>query len=176
MKTALPCSNGPTVQRCNGATVQDALALRSGIAIHSWKTTTMRRDLIVLVVLGSSACLPGCAAFQDLLGGPRPGPAGFVTVSCTSLQADPAQPCEDEALRACSDTAIRQLITAQSSPNLVTIFPDKRKSKDDNKNDRKDRADEQPRVEQHGYDIRAEYQCYLTKPEPWDNGYTPPAR
>ncbi|WP_161959959.1 hypothetical protein [Xanthomonas arboricola] len=140
----------------------------------------MRRNLIVLGVLGTSACLPGCAFVQDLLRGPRPGPAGFVTVSCTSLQADLAQPCEDDALRACSDTAIRQLITAQSSPNLVTVFPDKRTSKDDGKdgrrNDRKDRADEQPRIEQHGYTIRAEYQCYLTKPQPWDNGYTPPAR
>ncbi|WP_176339789.1 hypothetical protein [Xanthomonas hortorum] len=136
----------------------------------------MRQDLIVLVVLGTSACLPGCAALQDLLRGPRPGPAGFVTVSCTSLQPDPAQPCEQEALRACSDTAIRQLITAQSSPNMVTIFPDKRKSKDNGKDNRKDRDDEQPRVEHQGYDIRAEYQCYLTKPQPWDNGYTPPAR
>ncbi|MEA5124311.1 hypothetical protein [Xanthomonas floridensis] len=136
----------------------------------------MRRNLIVLVVLGTSACLPGCAAVQDLLRGPRPGPAGFVTVNCTSLQPDPAQPCEEEAQQACADTAIRQLITARSSPNLVAIFPEKRTSKNDDKNNRKERADEQPGVEQHGYAIRAEYQCYLTKPEPWDNGYTPPAR
>ncbi|MCC8619085.1 hypothetical protein [Xanthomonas vesicatoria] len=136
----------------------------------------MRRDLVVLAVLGTSACLPGCAAFQDLLRGPRPGPAGFVTVSCNNLMPDSAQPCEEEAQRACSDTAIRQLITARSSPNMVTIFPEKRKSKDDDKNNRKDRADEQSRVEQHGYDITAEYQCYLTKPQPWDSGYTPPTR
>ncbi len=136
----------------------------------------MRRNLVVLVVLGTSACLPGCAVLQDLLRGPRPGPAGFVTVRCTSPEPDPAQPCEQEALQACSDTAIRQLITTQSSPNMVTIFPDKRKSKDDGKNNREDRDDEQPVVEHHGYDIRAEYQCYLTKPQPWDNGYTPAAR
>ncbi|WP_274393589.1 hypothetical protein [Xanthomonas campestris] len=144
--------------------------------IHPWKTTTMRRNLIVLVVLGTSACLAGCAALQDLLRDPRPGPAGFVTVSCTSLQPDPAQPCEQEALQACSDTAIRQLITARSSPNMVPIFPDKRKSKNDGKDNRKDRNDEQSSVEQRGYDIRAEYQCYLTKPQPWDSGYTPSAR
>lgn len=136
----------------------------------------MRRNLIVLVVLGTSACLPGCAVLQDLLRDPRPGPAGFVTVSCTSLQPDPAQPCEQEALRACSDTAIRQLITARSSPNMVPIFPDKRKSKNDGKDNRKDRNDEQSSMEQRGYDISAEYQCYLTKPQPWDSGYTPSAR
>ncbi|RJU10952.1 hypothetical protein XcmpCFBP7700_06895 [Xanthomonas campestris] len=97
-------------------------------------------------------------------------------MSCTSLQPDPAQPCEQEALRACSDTAIRQLITARSSPNMVPIFPDKRKSKNDGKDNRKDRNDEQSSMEQRGYDISAEYQCYLTKPQPWDSGYTPSAR
>ncbi|WP_434982346.1 hypothetical protein [Xanthomonas arboricola] len=62
------------------------------------------------------------------------------------------------------------------------IYPSKQKSKDDgdkngkNKDKDKDRADEQPKVEQQGYDISAEYQCYLTKPQPWDSGYTPPAR
>ncbi|PPT30310.1 hypothetical protein XarzCFBP7410_03050 [Xanthomonas arboricola pv. zantedeschiae] len=140
----------------------------------------MRRDLIVLVVLGIGACLPGCAVLQDMLHGPRPGPNGFVTVSCTNTLPNPSQPCEEEALRACSDTAIRQFVTAHSSPNMVTIYPSKQKSKDDgDKNDKnrdKDRADEQPRVEQQGYDISAEYQCYLTKPQPWDSGYTPPAR
>ena len=104
------------------------------------------------------------------------GPAGFATVSCTSLKPDPTQPCEQEALRACSDTAIRQLITARSSPNMVPIFPDKPKSKNDGKDNRKDRNDEQSSVEQRGYDIRAEYQCYLTKPQPWDSGYTPSTR
>ncbi|MCC4609156.1 hypothetical protein LL967_14890 [Xanthomonas campestris pv. zinniae] len=136
----------------------------------------MRRNHIFMAVLATSVCLPGCAVMQDFLRGPRPDQAGFVTVNCTSLQPDPAQPCEEEALRACADTAIRQLITTFSSPNTVMIFPDKRKSKDDEKNNRRDSADEQPRVEQHGYNIRAEYQCYLTKPEPWDNGYTPAAR
>ncbi|MCC4587226.1 hypothetical protein LL962_08935 [Xanthomonas sp. NCPPB 1067] len=136
----------------------------------------MRRNLVALVVLGTSTYLPGCAFVQDLLRGPRPGPAGFVTVSCTSLQPDPGHPCEEEAQRACADTAIRQLIAARSSPNMVALFPEKRKSKDDDKNNRKDRADEQPGFEQHGYAIRAEYQCYLAKPQPWDNGYTPPAK
>ncbi|MBB3845362.1 hypothetical protein [Xanthomonas arboricola] len=121
----------------------------------------MRRDLIVLVVLGIGACLPGCAVLQDMLHGPRPGPNGFVTVSCTNTLPNPSQPCEEQALRACSDTAIRQFVTAHSSPNMVTIYPSRQKSKDDGKN--KDRAS-------------AEYQCYLTKPQPWDSGYTPPAR
>lgn len=49
---------------------------------------------------------------------------------------------------------------------MVPIFPDKRKSKNDGKDNRKDRNDEQSSVEQRGYDIRAEYQCYLTKPQP----------
>ncbi|USJ00097.1 hypothetical protein MUG10_19340 [Xanthomonas prunicola] len=138
--------------------------------------TTMRRNLIVLVVLGISACLTGCTSFQEFLRGPRPGPAGSVTVTCTSLMPDPAQPCDEEALRACADTAIRQLITARSSPNTVTIFPEKRKSRDDGKDSGRNRADEHPRVEQHGYNISAEYQCYLTKPQPWNSGYTPQPR
>ncbi|WDN39919.1 hypothetical protein [Xanthomonas oryzae] len=138
--------------------------------------TTMHRNLSVLVVPRTSACLPGCAFVQDLLRGPRPGPAGFVTVHCTSLMPDPTQPCEEDARRACADTAIRQLITARSSPNTVTIFPDKRKSKDGDKDNGRNRADEQPSVEQHGYNVSAEYQCYLTKPQPWNSGYTPPTR
>ncbi|PKV12245.1 hypothetical protein CVO74_07245 [Xanthomonas prunicola] len=136
----------------------------------------MRRHLIVLVVLGTSACLAGCATFQEFLRGPRPGPAGFVTVNCTSLMPDPAQPCEEGALRACADTAIRQLITARSSPNTVTIFPEKRKSRDDGKHNGRNRADEQSRVEQHRYNISADSQCYLTKPQPWNIGYTPQPR
>ncbi|MBB5863487.1 hypothetical protein [Xanthomonas sp. 3058] len=140
----------------------------------------MRRDLIALVVIGASACLPGCAAIQDMFHGPRPSPNGFVTVSCIDAVPNRTQPCEEEALRACSDTAIRQFVTAQSSPNMVTIYPISKKSKDDGKDDgkknRKDHDDEQPRVEQQGYQISAEYQCYLTKPQPWDSGYTPPAR
>ncbi len=59
---------------------------------------------------------------------------------------------------------------------MVPIFPDKRKSKNDGNDNRKDRNDEQSSVEQRGYDIRAQYQCYLTKPQPWDSGYTPSAR
>ena len=65
---------------------------------------------------------------------------------CIRDRPDPAQPCEQEALQACSDTAIRQLITARSPPNMVPIFPDKRKSKNDGKDNRKDRNDEQSSV------------------------------
>ncbi|WP_258078287.1 hypothetical protein [Xanthomonas arboricola] len=97
-------------------------------------------------------------------------------MSCNNALPNPSQPCEQEALRACSDTAIRQFVTAHSSPNMVTVYPSKQKSKDDGKNKDKHRADEQPKVEQQGYEISAEYQCYLTKPQPWDSGYTPPAR
>ncbi|APP84551.1 hypothetical protein ABQZ99_012140 [Xanthomonas hortorum pv. vitians] len=139
----------------------------------------MRLFFCTALAIVVSAFLPGCAFIQDVMRGPRPSANGFVTVSCTNNLPNPAQPCEEEALRACSDTAIRQFVTASSLPNMVTIYPSKQERKDnkrDGKSNRDDRPAEQPRTEQQGYKISAEYQCFLTKPQPWDSGYTPPAK
>ncbi|MCE4347847.1 hypothetical protein LYZ86_00920 [Xanthomonas hortorum pv. cynarae] len=62
---------------------------------------------------------------------------------------------------------------------MVTIYPSKQERKNDKgdgKTKSKDGTAEQPRTEQQGYEISAEYQCFLTKPQPWDSGYTPPAK